>query len=215
MRTAEELISREEHAWSLVQESLQRGGGQVVIRAASVARGQRALAHLQVSTRSPLGAVALEADHIVIDHGWLRILGAGSKGVWGLVEWNPEPEDAGFLIVAHDVLGGLFALNGGALPGETGKVVYFAPDALRWEPCGLGFSEFLSWVATERVGQFYGGQRWVGWEVECSRLEPDQGLSVYPFLWAEGPSIGERSRRRVPMAELWSVAQEVKGKMGL
>lgn len=51
--------------------------------------------------------------------------------------WQP---DAG-LVVAHDVLGGVFALNGPTphaigCPGEPGEVLYFAPDALAWEALG-------------------------------------------------------------------------------
>ncbi|WP_240529838.1 DUF2625 family protein [Streptomyces mangrovisoli] len=49
----------------------------------------------------------------------------------------------GGLVVAYDVLGGVFAVNN-ADPGAAGRpdgpgeMVYFAPDSLRWEALGAG-----------------------------------------------------------------------------
>jgi len=45
--------------------------------------------------------------------------------------WN-QGKPAGLLLVADDVLGGFYALNGGAFGSESlGKIFYFAPDNLR------------------------------------------------------------------------------------
>src|SRR5262245_55149646 len=38
-----------------------------------------------------------------------------------------------YLVVAHDAIGGVFAVNGGGLNGRPGNVFYFAPDSLAWE----------------------------------------------------------------------------------
>jgi Protein of unknown function DUF2625 len=40
---------------------------------------RRALETLQVSTRSPLGALAFHTGGVLLDHGWLRVLGSGSE----------------------------------------------------------------------------------------------------------------------------------------
>jgi hypothetical protein len=182
--------------------------------------GERALLALQVTSRSPMGAVALESGGLLIDHGWLRLLGAGSARMTGsLLTWNglagpgPEPPLAGALLVAHDALGGFFALNGDPASGRAGKLSYFPPDALRWEDLDLGYSDFLAWSTTDRLGQFYASLRWPGWERDTAALSPDQGFSVYPFLWAEGPPIEERSRRAVPMTELWGLHHDLARQM--
>ena len=58
-----------------------------------------------------------------------------------------------------------------------------------------------------KLDEFY--ERWQGWETEASRLTGDQVLSVYPFLWAKGPSIGERDRRPVDVSEYYSLQADI------
>jgi hypothetical protein len=213
MRPLTELIDTREHAWGTVCEWLADGSGDYRICPANRERGERTLLHLQVTTRSPLGAVALEAEHLSLDHGWLRILGAGSERVPGLAEWNPDMSRQGFLIVAHDVLGGVFALNGGGIAAAPKDLAYFAPDTLEWESFELGYSAFLQWATTDSMQQFYGPQRWVGWEIDCSGLGADQGFSIYPPLWAKGPPIGERSHKPIAILELWAVENEMRSQL--
>lgn len=174
------------------------------------ARAQQALFRLQVTARSVLGALVLNTGGLVVDHGWLRILGGGSMGLADVAQTNrigePGSENPapGALIVAIDVLGGQFATNGGALPGDPGEVCFFGSDTLRWEPIGRGHSAFVTWVLHGGLADFYGDLRWTGWADETTTLSPDQGLSVYPPLWsAEGRSdIAAASRRACPLTEL-------------
>lgn len=72
----------------------------------------------------------------------------------------------------------------------------------------LGYAEFLSWALSPRLARFYQGQRWPRWEAEVARLDGDHALSVYPFLWAEGPPIAQRSRKPVSVGELFRLAME-------
>ncbi len=52
------------------------------------------------------------------------------------------------------------------------------------------------------------------WKEEISLLHGDQGYSMYPFLWAKTDvSIAERSRRAVPMIELWNLGQDLAQKL--
>src|SRR5438105_2390913 len=80
---------------------------------------------------------------LFLDSGWLRVLGAGGHPRFcrSLPAWN-EGRSEGFYLIADDAVGGSFALNGGALGADRGKVYYYAPDALRWEACDFGYSEF-------------------------------------------------------------------------
>lgn len=96
--------------------------------------GARTLLALQVTTRSPLGAVAYHTGGILVDRGWLRILGAGAPRLPRALDlWNAaHPVPDGWL-VADDAVGGFFAWR---QPGPT--VHYLAPDTLGWEDLGLG-----------------------------------------------------------------------------
>ncbi len=169
------------------------------------------LLHLQVTTRSPMGAIALETGGILIDRGWLRFLGSGHERMRGsLLTWNAN---GGMIeshllknafIVAHDVVGGFFALNGGAFAGKLGTAFYFAPDTLKWEDTKKSYSDLLSWALSGDVGLFYQSMRWPDWENDISSLSGDRGISIFPFLFTEkGIPVSERSRRSVPLDELW------------
>ena len=105
--------------------------------------------------------------------------------------------------------GGSFALNGGVLGGDKGSVYYYAPDSLRWEPCHFGYSEFLVWAMSAKLRDFYENLRWDGWESEASQLTGDQAINFYPFLFAKGPPLKERSRRAVPVAEQYGLQLDI------
>lgn len=97
-----------------------------------------AAAQLGLSERSWLGSIVGHTNGIVIDSGWLRLLGGGgADGLPGVREANAGA--TGLLVVGYDVLGGTFALDGGALGDGDGAVHSFAPDSLAWEPLGLGY----------------------------------------------------------------------------
>lgn len=115
----------------------------------------------------------------------------------------------GFFLVADDALGGFFALDGGALGPGKGQAFYLAPDTCRWEPLKLGYSDLLRWCLQGDVARFYEDARWPGWEREVAALDGARGLSSWPPLWAKGPANGERSRRPVPLTELWGLHSEV------
>ena len=53
------------------------------------------------------------------------------------------------------------------------------------------------------------GRRWDGWAAEVAAIPGDRGLMIYPFLWAEGPASGERTRGPVPIEELWRMWQDL------
>ena len=215
LRSLEQLTAVEDPAWSLIQEWVAEARQTVEMLPAEQAQAEATLLALQVTTRSPLGACALETGGILVDHGWLRLLGSGHARLPDtLLTWNGLGEPAigvpleGGFVVAVDVLGGVFALNGGGLGPETG-IYYFAPDSLRWEALGCSHLAFVEWALTGDLARFYASVRWPGWEQELAALEPAQGISVYPFLWAAGAPVEARSRRGVPLAELCALEREM------
>ncbi|MCI0571310.1 MAG: DUF2625 domain-containing protein [Myxococcaceae bacterium] len=179
--------------------------------------GEATLVALQVTTRSPMGAVALESGGLLVDHGWLRILGSGHVRLSDdLATWNGlrgegvRPVTApGALVVAYDVLGGFFAINGGALPGPVPHVFYLAPDTLKWEDLGRGYSDFLRFAFDADLARFYEGQRWPGWEMDVATLNGGQLFSFYPPLFTKEGAVGTSARKPVPARESWGVALEL------
>ena len=115
MRSLEELVNVAEPGITLVREWLEGAVRPAVLLPCDPAVGAQTLLGLQVTTRSPMGAMAFETGGLLVDDGWLRILGAPSERL----------------------------------------------------PRGL--------------------------------------LSIFPFPFAKGPPIAERSRRAVPVAELWTL----------
>jgi hypothetical protein len=124
-------------------------------------------------------------------------------------------EPPGLLLVAFDVLGGKFAINGGALSGGLGELCYFAPDELVWCPMGMGHGAFVAWAMTEQLALFNEHLRWPGWEREVEALGNDQGLSLYPFPFtAEGQDLAGVSRTPVPIDELFTVYEDFEQQLG-
>lgn len=215
VRTLEELTTTSDPAWPALEMEL-LSNPQIAILPVSAAAGRHSLHRLQVSNRSRMGALALHTGGLLVDGGWLRVLGGGGeRGLPSLAEANglPGEEQApAALIVGYDVLGGRFEVNGPdpaiiGRPGEPGEVCYFGPDTLEWESLGAGHGDWLSWITEGGTGQFYESLRWPGWQDETSRLPLSHGMTVYPFLWSREAhrDLAGTTRRPAPMAELFSL----------
>ena len=214
MRPLAALIDQQDPALPLIVERVSAAAHGAEILAPSPARGE-VLQWLQVSTRSHLGAVAYETGGILVDHGWLHILGSGNdKLSRNLRDWNTG-RSSGYTLVADDAVGGFFALNGGSLGEQAGAMYYWAPDTLAWEALGLGYGNFLEWTLSPALAQFYHGLRWPGWEADIACLNADQCLSFYPFLWSEHGSVQDRTRGIAGMGERLQfnhdLAQQLRG----
>ena len=212
MRPLSELINTEDPAWPEVQEWIAGATNAVEVLPVNETNRDAALLAIQVTTRSPMGAIVYETGGLLIDHGWLRILGSGhSRLPRSLASWNEgrtmfgDEQPPGYLLVADDVLGGFFAINGGALGEEMGSVFYFAPDTADWECLDYGYSEFIFWCLQGNIADFYENLRWPGWEQEISTLGGDQAISIFPFLFTKGPPIAERHRGVVPISQMFSL----------
>ncbi|MEU1205335.1 DUF2625 family protein [Nocardia sp. NPDC005825] len=210
VRPVQALIDTDDPAWPELDRKLSTTDVPVDVLPVEPARAREALFRLQVTARSVLGALVLNTGGLLIDHGWLRILGGGHAGLpdvatmSGMPDPTTEGEPPGGLIFAIDVLGGMFAINGGGLPGKPGGICHFGSETLTWQPIGGGHSAFVDWVLSGGMDGFYADLRWDGWRDEVENLQPDQGLSVYPPLWsAQGRAdIAATSRRSCPLLEL-------------
>jgi hypothetical protein len=216
-RSLTDLINTKDPGWPVVQGWIKVAKNKVQVLPKTAARADSALMAAQVTTRSPMGAVLYETGGILVDNGWLRILGSGSLSLnRDLMSWN-EGKQEGLLLVADDALGGFFALNGGAFGQATlGKIYYLSPDNLEWEPLDRGYSDFLAFCFSGDLNAFYDGLRWKGWQAEVAQLNGNQGIGCYPLLFtAEGKNINKVSRKPVPITELWVLHNEFRQQLGI
>jgi hypothetical protein len=179
------------------------------------------LLQLDVAAGSALGAIALNCGGILLYDGWLRIFGGSpcpEEGLPSIGQINAFPAhlDRAWtpmqgLVVAHDVLGGVFALNGlrpgPARPGVPGEVIYFDPTSLNWTRMRISHSEWLSWCVSGELPHFYDGLLWPGWRNDVQALRADQGIAVSPALWSEEAALAghDLTRTVVAMADLLEV----------
>jgi len=208
-------LQSDDPAWPGLEAAI-RASGRATVLPREPGSARACLERLQVSTRSTLGAIAHETGGILVDRGWLRLLGSGSARLpRALATWNDELAIplTHFLLVGDDVVGGSFSINSGGL-GRTRHVFYFAPDSLAWEDTGLGHSEFVHWALTGDLETFYATMRWPGWPTEVEPLAGDQAISLQPPPWTvEGRDKSAVSRRRVPARELWLMQQEIRAQL--
>ncbi len=206
-RTLTELTNVSHPAWNDISETIAQTPIPVMVLPTET--GGETLYSLQVTIGSALGALAYNCGGILIDHGWVRLLGGGTSGLPSLATINNLNDPAkvtappAYLVIGFDVLGGCFAIDGGGLGIAPGEVCYFAPDTLGWEPLSLGHGAFVQAFLSGATTKFYDSFRWPGWEEEVAQLQPDQGLSLFPPpSTREGQDLAMVTRRKVPIAEL-------------
>jgi hypothetical protein len=165
---------------------------------------------LQITNKSPLGAVVYHTGGIIFQNGWLRFLGSGNYSFQRTItSWNKKCGMDGLLLIADDVVGGFFAINGGYFSEGIGEIYYLSPDTLEWEWLEMGYSDFLFWACTGDMNGFYQQLRWKGWQQVIAQINTDEGISFYPFIWTEeGKDIENCSKSIVSIKELWDMVNE-------
>ncbi len=216
MRTLEELIDTGDPGLPLIREwmqSPQAAGAHLLPRDEDLAKAT--LLRLQVTTRSLLGAVVYETGGITVRNGFLRLLGSGTgrsllrsnEAIGLLASDNPK-----IVLVADDVLGGLFALNGGGLDATSiGDIFYLGADDSLWTSLEVGYSDFLSWCLTGDFMAVYAPLAELDVFDRQPYLELDAVYSFYPFLWSAEARRAPPSSRLVPANEHAAMRLELVG----
>lgn len=223
MKSIEELINVNESAWDHVKDWIDTAKNKVEILPRDSAKARAALYKTQVSTHSPMGAIVYFSGGLLIDHGWLRILGSGSEKMKrSLPDWNKgksffkEGEKPAFFLVADDVAGGFFAINGGKFGKDAGKIYYLSPDALEWQPLDITYSEFLDFCFNGDLNSFYGTLRWTNWKEDISKMNGDNVFTFFPYLWTkEGKDIDKSKKGVVPAQEQYDFNIAARKQLGL
>jgi hypothetical protein len=198
-------MAPDEPAWPLIQEWLEDAANPHRLLPADDARGEAALA--------ALGGLARNAAALIVDD-WLVILGAGGSGYPGLRDFIADGLDRA-LLVAVDVMGGGFAINGGGLAcGAPGEVCYLGPDTLEWMESGLGHSDFVHWTLNGPIDKFYEALRWSQWRKDVAALEPGQAIYSYPPPWSKEGRGADVHRGPVPLKEAWDAVLSTARQVG-
>ncbi len=215
MRTLSELIF-DENAWTMINEWISKSETEVQVLKNKRAAGEEALLQLQITNKSTLGAITLESSGLLIDKGWVRILGSGSQMSQGsILSWNGFTNQGlrnsleGGLIIGYDVVGGFFAINNGAFDKTSRNVYYFAPDTLEWENTEKGYTDFLYWTLFGDLDKYYRSFRWNGWEHDVKKLTIDEGIMIYPYLWTQQSNDINKCHKEVgSIREIWELQNE-------
>lgn len=223
IRTLEELIDKSDPAWKIVEEQIKNAKNRVEVLPVDTIKAKDALTKIQVTTHSIMGSIVYMTGGILIDNGWIRILGSGSEKLTrSLPNWNKGKgfDDYGqqsrFLLIADDAIGGFFLLNGGGLGTDIGKVYYLSPDKLEYEPLEITYSEFINFCFNNNLDKFYKNLRWKNWEKDIDKLNGDEVFSFYPYLWSkEGKNINKTEKNKVPIEEQYYFNLEFRKQLGL
>ena len=223
MRSLEELINNTDPGWPLVKGWIDSAKNKVEILPVDTAKANDALFKTQVTTRSPMGAIVYKTGGLLIDNGWIRILGSGNTKLnRTLPDWNKgktlkdSVETSGFLLIADDAIGGFFIINTGALGKDVGKVYYFSPDNLEFEPLDLTYSDFLNFCFNKDLESFYDGYRWKNWKDDVSKLPGDKVYNFVPPLWTkEGKDFNTNSKEAIPVEEQFGVNIYFRKQLGI
>jgi len=214
MQPLENLVHTADPGWDYVKQWIGAAANKVEVLPCDTLKAKDALYKAQVSTRSAIGAVIYHTGGLLVDHGWIRILGSGSPQLnRSLPDWNKGKtfsqfgEIPSYLLVADDAVGGFFAINNGGLGSEAGMIYYFAPDSLQWQNLNMTYPEFLNFCFSGRLDRFYKKLRWKDWQQETAQLNGNETYNFYPFLWTkEGKDINTVSRKAISVEEQYQVS---------
>lgn len=157
-------------AWPVVARAIAQAPYPVEVQPVDGARAAACLARLGVTVRSWLGAVIAESGGLLIDHGWLRVLGGGSADLPDVATANGLPAASITRFgVGFDVLGGQFALT-------ARGIEYLGPGALAWEWLGVDYAAWLAGMLSGGTDELYAALRWDGWQAEVAAVSVDHGL---------------------------------------
>ena len=195
MRAVDELADVRDPAWPELAAELANAPVPLEVLPIEADLGRECLYRIQVTAASRLGALAVNTGGLLVDHGWLRVLGGGneSRGLASLAQAagldGTVPLPPASFFVGHDAIGGRFEINGTDpesidRPGAPGELCYLGPHTGGWESLEVGHGDWLSWIADGFTTEFYAHVRWPGWTEEVQDLPLSHGIAVFPFLWS-------------------------------
>ncbi len=155
----------------------------------------------ELASDLPRGNTAMEiiANSIsfILVNKYLRILGTSDSLHENIFKFTGEFEEVfgeRKYIIANDIFGGLFA--------SEKTIHYFSPDNLQWEDLGVNYEGFINWIAEKDITDFYESFIWDGIDDLVSNVGSEQGIFIYPFLWAKECNVNTAFKKIVPYKDL-------------
>jgi len=216
MKTIQELNAPGKDSWLRIQRMAEHAKNKVEILAPDSVKASVALLQSQFSTNTNLGSIIYNSGGILVDGGWIRILGSGSKRLARSVpEWNAgkisamRNDEMFYLLVADDVLGGLFAIKASSVEEleSIGQVFYYGPNSLSWQTTGLSYGGFISFCFNGNLKEFYEDFRWKGWQEEVPSIDCNSVISCYPLLWTREGLQMKVNRKQLAIQSQWNMYQ--------
>jgi len=216
MKSIDELKKPGKDSWLRIEMMVEHAKNKVEILAPDSEKASVALLQSQFTTGTNLGSVIYYSGGILVDGGWIRILGSGNKRLSRSVpEWNAgkisamRNSEMFYLLIADDVMGGLFAVKASSVNEvETvGQVFYFGPNSLSWQSTGLSYGGFLHFCFNGNLKEFYEDFRWKGWQEEVAVLDANSVISCYPLLWTREGLQLKANRKQVGIQSQWNLYQ--------
>lgn len=136
---------------------------------------------------------------------YLRILCSGDSEYANIFKFNNKFKNIigeNKYAVAHDVFGGIFALT-------QGGIHYFSPDTLQWEDLGISYEGLIEWFSLKDISDFYESFMWDDFDKIIDDIRVDEGILMYPFLWARACDPQTASKKIVPFHELLQINHEI------
>ena len=133
----------------------------------------------------------------ILVNKYLRILGTSESMYENIFDFTNEFREVFSeekYIVAYDIFGGLFA--------SEKTIHYFSPDNLQWEDLDVSYGEFIEWIAGIDITDFYETFLWNDMDELLQKMKSDEGVFIYPFLWAKECDINTASKKIVPYKDL-------------
>lgn len=139
----------------------------------------------------------------------VRILGNGDNISWqDIIEFNLQYKkiiDEQKILVANDIFGGLFCINGQELKENNETIWYFAPDLLEWMDLELNYFDFIKSISSANFEIFYKDFIWKSFYNELNNVKYNQGVFVYPFLWSKECEINSAEKNIISISEIISL----------
>jgi hypothetical protein len=211
-----DLVSTGNANWERILMIAGKAKNKVEILPRDSAKASVALIRSQLSTNTLLGSVIYNCGGIIVDEGWVRILGSGCGRLQRSVpDWNAgkieamRNEEAFFLLIADDVLGGLFAIKASSVEEleSIGTVFYYGPNSLTWQSTGLSYSSFLIYCFNGDLHDFYDDFRWKGWQEDVKNIDCNSVISCYPMLWTREGLQLKANRKLLAIQSQWNMYQ--------
>ncbi len=223
VKTVDQLVNYANTGWKAIRKQIDTAINKVEIMPVDTNQARDAVYEVQIGTESPLGTIIYMTGGILLEDGWIRLLGSGSNRLTrSISSWNKGKtftevgERPPYLLIADDALGGFFALNTGKLGNNIGKVYYLAPATLQWQALDMTIPDFLHFCFDGDFEEFYKPYMSKNWHYEVTNLPADKCYNYTPPLWSkEGRKFTKSVRKYISIEEQYNYNIQMRSKLGL